>query len=94
MIEYKITLTEAEDKALRHVALDPQEWIDNAVHNRCRIAIDEISSKEMQRRLDAGETISGTKEDIVLSANIKSAAELQKEAEEQMAKDLPPTPAG
>lgn len=79
MIEYKITLTEAEDKALRYVAVDPQEWIDNAVHNRCRIAIDEISSKEVQRRLDAGEIISGTKEDIVLSADIKSAAEIQEE---------------
>lgn len=84
MIEYKVTLSEAEDKALRYAALNPQEWIDNAVHNRCRIAMDEIVNKEVQRRLTNGENISGTKEDIVLSAEIKSAAQRQEEAEQQM----------
>lgn len=51
MITYTITLTEAEDKALRFVANDVQDWIDNAVHERCRIAIDEVVRIEMQRML-------------------------------------------
>ena len=42
MATYTITLSDAEDKALHVVALSAQDWIDNAVHERCRIAIDEI----------------------------------------------------
>jgi hypothetical protein len=78
---YTITLSDAEDKALGFVAYSQQDWIDNAVHERCRIAIDEIVNTEVQRKLAAGETISGSKEDIVNAANIKSAAERQAEAE-------------
>lgn len=78
---YTITLSDAEDKALGYVAFSQQDWIDNAVHERCRIAIDEIVNAEVQRKLAAGETISGSKEDIVNAANIQSAAERQAEAE-------------
>jgi hypothetical protein len=78
---YTITLSDAEDKALGFVAYSQQDWIDNAVHERCRIAIDEIVNAEVQRKLAAGETISGSKEDIVNAADIKSAAERQAEAE-------------
>ena len=74
-VNYTITLSDAEDKALAYVALSQQEWIDNAVHERCRIAIDEIVNAEVQRKLGLGETISGTKDDIVLGAPILSAAE-------------------
>lgn len=82
MVTYTITLTDAEDKALGYVAFSQQEWIDNAIHERCRIAIDEIVNAEVQRKLAAGETISGSKEDIVNAANIKSAAERQAEEAE------------
>ena len=80
---YTITLSDAEDKALGFVAYSQQDWIDNAIHERCRIAIDEIVNAEVQRKLAANETISGSKEDIVIAANIKSAAERQAEAEAQ-----------
>lgn len=70
-----ITLSDAEFKALGVVAVSQQAWIDNAVHNRCRIAIEEIVAAEVQRKLSAGESISGTKEDIVMAADIESAAE-------------------
>jgi hypothetical protein len=79
---YTITLTDAEDKALGYVAVSQQEWIDNAVHNRCRIAIDEIVNVEVEKKLAAGETISGSKEDIVNAADIKSAAERNLESQE------------
>jgi hypothetical protein len=72
---YTVTLSDAEDKALGYVAASQQEWIDNAAHERCRLAIEEIVAMEIQRKLDAGETISGSKEDIVMTANIKSATE-------------------
>ena len=73
--QYTITLSDAEDKALSVVALSQQDWIDNAVHERCRIAIEEIVNSEVQRLIAAGQTISGSKEDIVLAATIETAAE-------------------
>ena len=72
---YTITLTEAEDKALSVFAVSQDEWIQNVVHNRCRIAIDDIANAEIQRKLAANETISGSKEDIVLAADVETAAE-------------------
>jgi hypothetical protein len=77
MATYTITLSDAEDKALHVVALSAQDWIDNAVHERCRIAIDEIVNAEVQRKLAAGESITGSKDDIVIAADIESAAERQ-----------------
>lgn len=77
MTTYTITLSAAEDKALKSVALSAQDWIDNAVHERCRIAIDEIVNAEVQRKLAAGQPIAGSKDDIVLAANVESATERQ-----------------
>lgn len=85
MKTYTITLSDAEDKALHAIALSAQEWIDNAVHERCRIAIDEIVALEVERKLAAGESISGSKEDIVLAANVESAAERQARLEAEAA---------
>ena len=85
MATYTITLSDAEDKALHVVALSAQDWIDNAVHERCRIAIDEIVNAEVQRKLAAGESITGSKEDIVNAANIESAAERQVRIEAEFA---------
>jgi hypothetical protein len=77
MATYTITLSDAEDKALKTVAVSAQDWIDNAVHERCRIAIDEIVNAEVQRKLAAGESITGSKDDIVMAANVESAADRQ-----------------
>jgi hypothetical protein len=79
MATYTITLSDAEDKALAYIAISQQEWIDNAIKNRCRIAIDEIFMLEAERISANGGEISGTKESIVLSANIKSATQRQAE---------------
>jgi hypothetical protein len=79
MATYTITLSAAEDKALAFVAISQNDWIQNAIHERCRLAIEEIVAAEVQRKLAANETISGTKEDIVNAASIKSASERQAE---------------
>ena len=79
-VQYTIVLSDAENKALGYVANSQQDWIDNAVHERCRVAIEEIVAGEIQRKLALGEPISGPKEDIVLAAPIKSAAERNAEA--------------
>jgi hypothetical protein len=85
MTTYTITLSAAEDKAIHVIAISAQDWIDNAVHERCRLAIEEIVAAEVQRKLAASEPITGSKEDIVMAANIKSAAERQAEYEAERA---------
>jgi hypothetical protein len=79
-VQYTITLSDAENKALAYVAVSQKDWIDNAVHERCRIAIEEIVAAEVQRKLANGEAITGSKDDIVLAAPIKTAAERNAEA--------------
>lgn len=76
-----VTLSDAEFKALEVVAISAQEWVDNAVHERCRVAIEEIVAAEVNRITASGGTMSGTKEDIVNAALIKSAAQRQAEAD-------------
>lgn len=85
-MNFTITLTDAEHKALSYLAVSPKDWIDNVVHDRCRIAIEEIVAAEVQRKLAAGEPITGTKDDIVLAAPIQSAAERQAAAEAEAAR--------
>lgn len=88
MAQYTIILSDAEDKALGVVAVSQNEWIQNAIHERCRIAIDEIVAAEVKRKLEAGEAITGSREDIVMAANIESAAQRQARFEaEQAARD-------
>ena len=38
-MDYTVTLTEVEKKAMEYVAASPQDWIDNAAHNRARKGI-------------------------------------------------------
>ena len=82
-----IELTETEALALSYAALSPQDWADNAVHNRCRIAIDEIVQVVMTKCLAEGEQIPTTREAIVAHGYecgvVKSAADRQSEADQQ-----------
>jgi len=87
-MDYTVTLTEAEDLALQYAAADPQDWIDNAAHNRARIAIDEICDLYVKHKLDNNQPITATnKPDMVLAAYeeglIKTAEERNEEVESQ-----------
>ena len=42
MADYTVKLTDTEDKAMSYAALSTQDWVDNALKNRARIAKDEI----------------------------------------------------
>jgi hypothetical protein len=75
MTQYTVTLSDAENKALGYYAASQEDWINNAVHERCRIAIDEIVKMEVEKKLAAGQTISGSKEDIVNAAELPVATE-------------------
>lgn len=37
-----VSLTDTENKAMEYAALSVQDWADNALKNRARIAVDEI----------------------------------------------------
>ena len=64
-MDYTVTLTSTEDLALSYAALSQQDWINNVVHERCRIAIDEIVQITVQKCIDTGTQIPNTKEAIV-----------------------------
>jgi hypothetical protein len=87
MTTYTTTLTGAETKAMEFVALDVQDWVDNALKNRARIAMDEIYNSEVARMTADPDTTSipADKEAVVLAADIKSVAERNAELEAEMA---------
>lgn len=83
-MNYTITLTAAEDAALSYAALSQDDWIKNAVHERCRIAIDEIVGITVQKCLDTSTHIPASKAAMVTLAFtqgwVKSATQQQAEA--------------
>jgi hypothetical protein len=85
MPDITITLTDTQYKGLQYAAADPQDWADNAVTNRARIANDEIISMYTTRALDEGVAIPATRELIVADAFTrgwaKTAAQVNAEAE-------------
>jgi len=80
---YTVSITDSEKKALEYVAFSIQDWINNAVDNRARQAIDEIYNEEVARMTADPDitSIPADKDAVVLAANIKSAATRQAEAD-------------
>jgi hypothetical protein len=68
MTTYTIEYTETEDLAMHWAALSADEWIQNAAHERARIAIEEIVKIAVQQFLAVGQSIPGTREEIVAAA--------------------------
>jgi len=80
-----IELTDTQYKGLEYAALSPEDWAENAVTERARIANDEIVNLTVQHCLDNGVQIPATREEIVAYAFdndiVKTAAVRQAEAE-------------
>ena len=85
MTNYTINLSAAEDKALSYAALSQNDWIQNAMHERCRIAIEEIVALTVQQCLANNMQIPGSKDEMIELAFtqgwVKTAAQRQTEAE-------------
>ena len=45
MAEIKVTVSDTQVKCLEYAAYSVQDWCDNAIHNRARIAQNEIIAK-------------------------------------------------
>lgn len=73
----QVTLTDAQAKAAAWFAADPQAWFANMIETRCRIAMQEIYDMEVARlKADPATThIPINIEEVVLAADIKTAAE-------------------
>ena len=80
-----ITLTDTQMKGLEYAALSPEDWSDNAVKNRARIAIDEIVQIYTSKALDEGVQIPTTRDEIVADAFargwVKTAAQVNAETD-------------
>ena len=89
MATYTIILSNAEDKALSYAALVQQDWIDNAVHERCRVAIEEIVATTVQKCLETNTAIPNSKDAMVDLAFtqgwVKTAAQRNAEYEAEAA---------
>ena len=82
-----IELTDTQYKGLEYVALSPQDWADNAVTERARIANDEIVDITVKHCLDNGIQVPTTREEIVVYAFetsiVKTAQQREDEAEDE-----------
>lgn len=72
MTTFTITITDVEAAALAHVMADPQEWTQNAISERARIATEEIVQRETARMIADPNitTIQATTDEIVLAAEL------------------------
>ena len=89
-----IELSDTQHKGLAYVAHSPQEWAENAVTERCRIANDEIVDITVKHCLDNGIQVPATREEIVAYAFdngiVKTAEARQAEFEaSQTAEEAP-----
>jgi hypothetical protein len=77
---------------LSYAALAQQNWIDNAVHERCRLAIEEIVALTVQKCLETNTQIPGSKDAMVDLAFeqgwVKTAAQRQAEFDAEAAARL------
>jgi hypothetical protein len=84
MTTYTINYTQAEELAMQYASLSVNEWIQNAAHERARIAIEEIVAITVQKCLETNIQIPGTREAIVELAFdngwVKTAAQRQADA--------------
>jgi hypothetical protein len=89
MANYTINLSSAEDKALSYAAVSQDDWIQNAVHERCRVAIEEVVALTVQKCLETNTAIPGSKDAMVDLAFeqgwVKTAAQRQAEFEAEQA---------
>lgn len=85
MPDITVTLTATQYKGLEYITASPQDWADNALINRARIANDEIVSIYTNRALDEGVAIPATRELIVADAFtrgwVETAADVQAAAD-------------
>ena len=65
---YTVGITTGEYKALQYVMVNQQDWIENAIKNRARIATDDIVNMYTQYKIGKGEAITAIGTTAVIEA--------------------------
>ena len=89
MADYTIKLTDTEDKAMSYCALSTQDWADNALKVRARVAIDNIVSLNMQHCNANGIAIATGEDAQVQQAFDLKVVKTVKERNEEAEKNKP-----
>lgn len=79
MKQFTIQISDAEEKALTYVMIDIQVWLQNAISNRARQAMDEIISKHTNENCKVLDKVA--KEQLIMDTTFKTAAERTAEQE-------------
>ena len=92
MTQYTIELTQTQDMALAYASASQQDWIDNVVKNRCRIAMEEIVKVAVEQAMEDGVQLPTSKEAVVALAFekgwVKTSAQRNAEYEAKRAAEL------
>ena len=67
---YTVGITTGEYKALQTVMIDQKEWIQNAISNRASVAVNDITSKYTQYKIQRGEAITAIGTTSIIQAAI------------------------
>ena len=89
MADYTIKLTDTEDKAMSYCALSTQEWADNSLKARARVAINEIISANMAHCNANGITIATGEDAQVEQAFSLKVVKTAKERNDEAEKNKP-----
>ena len=65
---YTVGITTSEFKALENVIVDQHEWIENAIKNRARLAIEDIKNKYVNYKINRGEPITAIGTTAIIEA--------------------------
>ena len=65
---YTVGITTGEYKALQYVMVDQNDWVNNALTNRARIATEEIQNLYTNFKINKGEAITAIGTTAVIEA--------------------------
>ena len=78
---FTVTITDAEETAFYWEEVDPEEWVEGAVKNKCRKVMDRLYNQEVQRMTDDDSvtSIPADKDTVINNADVKTAKQRQDE---------------
>ena len=76
---FTVTITDAEEKAFAWDTVAPDDWVENAIKNKCRKCIDRLYEEEVKRMTEDDDvsTIPADKNTVVNNAVVQTAKERQ-----------------
>lgn len=78
---FTVTITDAEEKAFYWEVVDPEEWVEGAVKNKCRKVMNRLYDQEVKRMTDDDSvtSIPADKDTVINNADVKTAKQRQDE---------------